>query len=58
MLDRDYNAALNLATLAVDTGELRREQPAGTDVRRAGKPGAQSDRLGKSRSRLNVTAAR
>lgn len=35
VLDRDHNAALNLAALAADTGELRREQPEGTDVRRA-----------------------
>lgn len=34
VLDRDHNAALNLAALAVDTGELRREQPDGTSVRR------------------------
>ena len=35
VLDRDHNAALNLAALAAaDTGELRREQPDGTDVRR------------------------
>ena len=33
VLDRDHNAALNLAALAADTGELRREQPEGTDVR-------------------------
>jgi putative transposase len=34
VLDRDVNAALNLAALAVaDTGELRREQPDRTDVR-------------------------
>ncbi len=35
ILDRDHNAARNLAALAADTGELRREQPEGTDVRRA-----------------------
>lgn len=35
VLDRDHNAALNLAALAAaDTGELRREQPDRTDVRR------------------------
>jgi putative transposase len=35
VLDRDHNAALNLAALAAaDTGELRREQPDGTDIRR------------------------
>jgi putative transposase len=35
-LDRDHNAALNLAALAVaGTGELRREQPDRTDVRPA-----------------------
>ncbi len=36
VLDRDHNAARNLAALAaeIDTGELRRELPAGTDVRR------------------------
>jgi putative transposase len=33
ILDRDHNAALNLAALAADTGELRREQPEGTGVR-------------------------
>lgn len=33
VLDRDHNAALNLAALATDTGELRREQPDRTDVR-------------------------
>lgn len=33
VLDRDHNAALNLAALAVDTGQLDREQPAGTRVR-------------------------
>ena len=33
VLDRDHNAARNLAALAADTGELRREQPDGTDVR-------------------------
>jgi putative transposase len=35
ILDRDHNAARNLAALAADTGELRREQPEGTDVRPA-----------------------
>ena len=35
VLDRDENAARNLAALAADTGELRREQPDGTDVRPA-----------------------
>lgn len=35
VLDRDHNAARNLAALAADTGELRREQPDGTGVRRA-----------------------
>lgn len=39
VLDRDENAARNLAALVAqdehDTGELRREQPDGTDVRRA-----------------------
>ncbi|MDN5860778.1 MAG: IS607 family element RNA-guided endonuclease TnpB [Pseudonocardia sp.] len=36
VLDRDHNAALNLAALAAaDTGELRREQPDRTDVRPA-----------------------
>lgn len=33
VLDRDVNAARNLAALAADTGELRREQPDGSDVR-------------------------
>ena len=33
VLDRDENAARNLAALAVDTGELRREMPDGSDVR-------------------------
>ena len=33
VLDRDHNAARNLAALAADTGELRREQPDGSDVR-------------------------
>jgi putative transposase len=33
VLDRDHNAALNLAALAADTGELRRELPDGSDVR-------------------------
>ena len=34
VLDRDHNAALNLAALATaDTGELRRELPDGSDVR-------------------------
>ncbi|MGH3982205.1 MAG: IS607 family element RNA-guided endonuclease TnpB [Pseudonocardiaceae bacterium] len=33
IVDRDHNAALNLAALAADTGELRREQPDRTDVR-------------------------
>jgi putative transposase len=35
VLDRDHNAALNLAALAAGTGELRREQPDRTDVRPA-----------------------
>jgi putative transposase len=36
VLDRDHNAARNLAALAAaDTGELRREQPDRTDVRPA-----------------------
>jgi putative transposase len=35
VLDRDVNAARNLAALAADTGELRREQPDRTDVRPA-----------------------
>jgi putative transposase len=36
VLDRDVNAALNLAALAAaDTGELRREQPDRTDARPA-----------------------
>jgi putative transposase len=36
VLDRDHNAARNLAALAVaDTGELRRELPDGSDVRPA-----------------------
>lgn len=39
VLDRDHNAALNLAALAADTDELRREQPEGTDVRRARRAG-------------------
>ncbi|MGV9415211.1 IS607 family element RNA-guided endonuclease TnpB [Nocardia sp. NPDC003693] len=41
VLDRDLNAALNLAALAADTGESRRELPAGSDVRpgRACTPG-------------------
>ncbi|MGH3827480.1 MAG: IS607 family element RNA-guided endonuclease TnpB [Pseudonocardiaceae bacterium] len=39
VLDRDHNAARNLAALAVDTGELRREQPEGTDVRHARRAG-------------------
>jgi putative transposase len=35
VLDRDHNAALNLAALAAaDTGESRREMPDGTDIRR------------------------
>lgn len=34
MLDRDHNAALNLAALAADTAESLREQPDGTGVRR------------------------
>ncbi len=33
VLDRDVNAARNLAALAADTGELRRELPAGSDIR-------------------------
>ena len=33
VLNRDHNAARNLAALAADTGELRREQPDGSDVR-------------------------
>jgi putative transposase len=33
VLDRDENAARNLAALAATTGELRREQPDGSDVR-------------------------
>jgi putative transposase len=33
--DRDHNAARNLAALAADTGELRREQPDRTGVRPA-----------------------
>jgi putative transposase len=33
VLDRDHNAALNLAALAVDTRELRGELPDGSDVR-------------------------
>ena len=35
VLDRDVNAARNLAALAADTGELRREQPDRTGVRPA-----------------------
>jgi putative transposase len=35
VLDRDHNAALNLAALAAGSGELRREQPDRTDVRPA-----------------------
>ena len=35
LLDRDENAARNLAALAAGTGELRREQPDRTDVRPA-----------------------
>jgi putative transposase len=35
VLDRDHNAARNLAALAADTGELRREQPDRTGVRPA-----------------------
>ena len=35
VLDRDVNAARNLAALAADTGELRREQPVRTGVRPA-----------------------
>ena len=35
VLDRDENAARNLAALAAGTGELRREQPDRTDVRPA-----------------------
>jgi putative transposase len=35
VLDRDENAARNLAALAADTAQLVREQPDGTDVRRA-----------------------
>lgn len=35
VLDRDVNAARNLAALAADTRELRGEQPDGTDVRPA-----------------------
>lgn len=34
VLDRDLNAALNLAALAADTAQLVREQPEGTGVRR------------------------
>jgi hypothetical protein len=33
VLDRDHNAAQNLAALAADTGESRREPPDGNDVR-------------------------
>ena len=33
VLDRDHNAALNLAALAADTAQLVREQPEGTRVR-------------------------
>jgi putative transposase len=33
VLDRDHNAARNLAALAADTGESRRELPDGSDVR-------------------------
>ncbi len=33
VLDRDVNAAINLAALAADTAQLVREQPAGTSVR-------------------------
>lgn len=33
VLDRDHNAALNLAALAAGTGELRRELPDGSDIR-------------------------
>ncbi|MGH3686589.1 MAG: IS607 family element RNA-guided endonuclease TnpB [Pseudonocardiaceae bacterium] len=35
VLDRDVNAARNLAALAANTGELRRELPDGSDVRPA-----------------------
>ncbi|MGH4002297.1 MAG: IS607 family element RNA-guided endonuclease TnpB [Pseudonocardiaceae bacterium] len=35
VLDRDVNAAINLAALAADTGQLDREQPEGTSVRPA-----------------------
>lgn len=42
-LDRDHNAALNLAALAGgDTGELPREQPAGTHVRPGPAPGSET----------------
>ena len=34
VLDRDVNAAINLAALAVDRAQLVREQPEGTGVRR------------------------
>ncbi|MFE3002892.1 zinc ribbon domain-containing protein [Nocardia sp. NPDC059246] len=40
VLDRDMNAAKNLAALA-STGELRQEQPDGTGIRR-GRPAARA----------------
>ncbi|PBC47881.1 transposase [Rhodococcus sp. ACS1] len=58
VLDRDENAARNLAALAVDTGELRRELPDGSDVRRACSHAPQSHRHGKSPTGLNATTAR
>lgn len=46
VLDRDHNAARNLAALAADTGELRREQPDGSGVRPGtrGRPAVASPR--------------
>ncbi len=54
VLDRDENAARNLAALAPNTGELRRELPDGSDMTGY----RQSHRHGKSRSRLNAIFAR
>ena len=58
VLDRDENAARNLAALAADTGELRREQPDRTDVRPAQRAAVAVGSLRKSPAELNAAVAR
>ncbi|MGQ0779188.1 MAG: zinc ribbon domain-containing protein [Pseudonocardiales bacterium] len=58
VLDRDHNAARNLAALATGTGELRRSSPTEPTSDHPSPLWWQSDRCGKSRPRLNVASAR